>query len=305
MHKEVHRALVVRAMRVGCSVTAILSRRRSILRRAILAPPLRCCRGEFSTHCRLQLPFFSGACAGSFPPSSCGDTSPHTGFEIDTDPRCAKEEVLIGMTLIFCCSVVTTEEIRWLQSGVVVPRVTHPPLGRRRHLRQRARRERRSGDCYRDAPALLPARTSFRGPLWTSSVSGLLREKGKRYPLPPRPKYSTRACSSGHPRAPIFGASSSLKIERRCMRRVVHRVPSRGSGCPVHKKQLLPVLVVWAPRRKKRNEERHALNGNTSASAASSSCRSIPGSKRHSDGTFVVLLLRGAAAQDPPASHGA
>ena len=31
---------------------------------------------------------------------------------------------------------VTTEEIRWLQSfRVVVPRVTHLPLGRRRHLR--------------------------------------------------------------------------------------------------------------------------------------------------------------------------
>ena len=39
--KEVHRALGVGAMRVGCSVTAILSRRRSILRRAILALPLR------------------------------------------------------------------------------------------------------------------------------------------------------------------------------------------------------------------------------------------------------------------------
>ena len=30
---------------------------------------------------------------------------------------------------------VTTEEIRWLQPRVVVPRVTHLPLGRRRHLR--------------------------------------------------------------------------------------------------------------------------------------------------------------------------
>ena len=35
-----------------------------------------------------------------------------------------------------------------------------------------------------------------------------------------------------------------------------HRVRSRGSGCPVHKK-LLPVLVVWAPPRKKRNWEQH------------------------------------------------
>ena len=74
-----------------------------------------------------------------------------------------------------------------------------------------------------------------------------------------------------------------------------------ASGCPVHKKQLLPVLVVWAPPRKKRNQEQHALTGNTSASAASSSCGTIPGtgSKRHSDGTFVVLPLRGAAALDP------
>ena len=78
-----------------------------------------------------------------------------------------------------------------------------------------------------------------------------------------------------------------------------HRVQSRGSGCPVHKKQLLPVLVVWAPPRKKRNQEQHALDGKTSA--ASSSCVTIPGtrSKRHSDGTFVVLPLRGAAALDP------
>ena len=57
MQKEVHRALVVRAMRVGCSVTAIVSRRSSILRPAILAPRPRCCRGEFSTHCRLLLSF--------------------------------------------------------------------------------------------------------------------------------------------------------------------------------------------------------------------------------------------------------
>ena len=46
---------------------------------------------------------------------------------------------------------------------------------------------------------------------------------------------------------------------------LITRPRSRGSGCPVHKKQLLPVLVVWAPPRKKRNQE-HALKGNTSAS---------------------------------------
>ena len=45
----------------------------------------------------------------------------------------------------------------------------------------------------------------------------------------------------------------------------------------VHKKQLLPVLVVWAPPRKRRNEEQHALNGDTLASAASSSWETIPG----------------------------
>ena len=36
----------------------------------------------------------------------------------------------------------------------------------------------------------------------------------------------------------------------------------------VHKKQLAASgLVVWAPPRKKRNQEQHALNRNTSASA--------------------------------------
>ena len=85
------------------------------------------------------------------------------------------------------------------------------------------------------------------------------------------------------------------------MRRVDLGVRSLGSGCPVHTKLLLPVLVVWAPPRKKRNQEQNALNRNTSASAASSSCGTIPGtgSKRHRDGTFVVLPLRGAAALDP------
>ena len=47
IQKEVHRVLVVRAMRVGPSVTAIMSRRRSVLRPAILAPRPRCCRGGF------------------------------------------------------------------------------------------------------------------------------------------------------------------------------------------------------------------------------------------------------------------
>ena len=59
----------------------------------------------------------------------------------------------------------------------------------------------------------------------------------------------------------------SLKIERRFIRRVAHRVRPRESGCPIHKKHLLPVLVVWAPPRKKGNQQ-HTLNGNTSAAGA-------------------------------------
>ena len=43
--------------------------------------------------------------------------------------------------------------------------------------------------------------------------------------------------------------------------------PSTKSSCPV--------LVVWAPPRKKSNQEHHALNGNTSPSAAGSLSRSV------------------------------
>ena len=86
------------------------------------------------------------------------------------------------------------------------------------------------------------------------------------------------------------------------MRCVDHRVRSRGPGCPVQKKQLLPVLVVWAPPRKKRNQEQHALTANTSASAASSSCGTIPGtrSKRHSDGTFRGSAVAWRSRPGPP-----
>ena len=74
----------------------------------------------------------------------------------------------------------------------------------------------------------------------------------------------------------------------------VHDVWIMVSGCPVHEKQLLPVLVVWAPPRKKRNEEQHALNGSTSASAASSSCGTIlgTGSKRHSFSWFCRCVAQ-------------
>ena len=88
---------------------------------------------------------------------------------------------------------------------------------------------------------------------------GFLRQKGRRCPLQPAvspalpPDCSTWTCFPGPLCAPVFVASFSLKVERRFMRRVDHRIQSRGSGCPVHKKQLLPVLVVWAPPRKKRS----------------------------------------------------
>ena len=55
---------------------------------------------------------------------------------------------------------VTVEEIRWLQSGVVVPHVTVRPLRRSRHLRQWARRERPSRTRRCGAPVLSSLRPS-------------------------------------------------------------------------------------------------------------------------------------------------
>ena len=46
------------------------------------------------------------------------------------------------------------------------------------------------------------------------------------------------------------------------MRRIANRIKPQESACPVRKRQQLPVLVVWAPSRKKRNQQQHALNGN-------------------------------------------
>ena len=76
---------------------------------------------------------------------------------------------------------VTAEEIRWLESGVVVPHVTVRPLRRRQHLRQWARRERRSRTRQCGAP-VLSVRPSFCGLSRTSAVSGLLRKKGRGCP---------------------------------------------------------------------------------------------------------------------------
>ena len=61
-----------------------------------------------------------------------------------------------------------------------------------------------------------------------------------------------------------------LTIERRFMRRVAHRVRPREVGLPHPQKQLLLVLVVWAPPRKKRKQEQHALHGNRSPAGSSS-----------------------------------
>ena len=71
MRKEVHRALVVRAMRVGCSVTFNFVHVRGVVEGGFLHTVVFCY-------------LFHGHLQGRF---TCGDTSPHNGFEINTDPR--------------------------------------------------------------------------------------------------------------------------------------------------------------------------------------------------------------------------
>ena len=143
-----------------------------------------------------------------------------------------------------------------------------------------ARRERRSRTRWCGAPVLSSVRPSSCGPPRTSAVSGLLLKKGRGCPsfaVTPAspPDSSTWTRLPRPPCAPASTASFSLEIERRLRRRVDHRVRSRGSGCPIHKKEFLPVLVVWAPPRKKRNQEQHALNGNIPPSAAGSPPRGV------------------------------
>ena len=88
-----------------------------------------------------------------------------------------------------------------------------------------------------------------------------------------------------------------------------HRVRPRESGWPIHKKQLLPVLVVWGPPRKKRNQEQHALNGSTSPSAAVSPPRSVRQrvDLANDDDLEPTLVLPatapGAAADGPGRPH--
>ena len=134
----------------------------------------------------------------------------------------------------FDCRDVTEEEIRWLQSGVVVPHVTVRPLPRRRHLRQRARRERRSRTRHCGAPVLSSVRPSSCGPSRISAVSGLLCKKGwgcpSRFAVPRAspPDSSTWTRPPRPPCAPASTASFSLKIDRRFMRWVAHRVRPRA-----------------------------------------------------------------------------
>ena len=86
---------------------------------------------------------------------------------------------------------------------------------------------------------------------------------------------------------------------------MAHRVRPRESGCPIRKKQLLPVLVVWAPLGKKRNQEQHALNGNTSPSAAESPPRSVRqrvdlANDDYLEPTLVLPATAPSAAADGP-----
>ena len=88
---------------------------------------------------------------------------------------------------------------------------------------------------------------------------------------------------------------------------MAHRVRPCESGCPVLGEQLLPVLVVWAPPRKKRDQEQHALHGNTSA--AGSPPRSVQQrvDLANDDDLEPTLMLPatapGAAAHGPGRPH--
>ena len=117
MQKEVHQALVVREMRVGCSVTAIFVQKEVDSATCKFWHLVRgVVEGGFSTRCRL-LVSFPRAFARSFPLGSCVDTSPHTVFEINTDPRCAKKEVcrapLFRGMRVRCTALVTPSAARF------------------------------------------------------------------------------------------------------------------------------------------------------------------------------------------------
>ena len=150
--------------------------------------------------------------------------------------RCTATAVLIGMTWISCCSVgrrrrssccspgsscFVSQILPWGGAGTcvngrdanVVPETVFATL------RLSCLRARRPVDFCGHPPSLGSCVRRVRG-----------------IPCRPRCPRSTRLL-----RAPPVHARRSSPL-------LFH--PSRGSGCPVHKKQLLPVLVVLAPPRK-------------------------------------------------------
>ena len=183
---------------------------------------------------------------------------------------------------------VTTEEIRRLQSWVVVPRVTPPPP-ERRHLRQWARREPELS-CQR---ARRPVDLRGHPP----SLGSCVRRVGG---VPCRPRrHSCRLQSARRGRAPLVLSvrrSSpllfSLKIERRCVRR------------PVHKKQLHPVLVVW--RHRARSVIRSSTLGCEFVQRCDPGHRVKGAQRRYLRGSAVAWRSRfGPPVSGPPASHEA
>ena len=63
-------------------------------------------------------------------------------------------------------------------------------------------------------------------------------------------------------------------VEKRFMKRMARRTKPAEPGCPVRRRNLLPVLN-WHKSRKEVNRELHAMNGNTSSSVAPSHARNV------------------------------
>ena len=90
------------------------------------------------------------------------------------------------------------------------------------------------------------------------------------------------------------------------MRRVAHRAQPRESGCSIHKKQSLPVLVVWAPPRKMRNQQQHALKRDSAAGSPPRSVRQRVDLANDDDLEPTLVLpatAPGAAAHGPGRPH--
>ena len=112
----------------------------------------------------------------------------HTSFLIEIDSRCILKEVCHALViramrvLSVVTAILTTQEIRWLQSGVVVPRDAHRFQQRRQHLRQWARRELRLQARHCGVGVVSSPRSSSYKPSRTSAVPGLLRNQGEKRP---------------------------------------------------------------------------------------------------------------------------